>query len=88
LLAAQTINDFITAHGKAICDGCIVRALGLAAHAQSAQITAALGTTSDFTRKRGHCSVCGNERLVIYATPRDPKLQAIAGVPTSGISSE
>ena len=71
MLAAQKINDFITAYGKPICDGCVMRALGLTAQAQSSQITAALGTTSDFIRVRGKCSVCNNERTVIYpARPR------------------
>jgi hypothetical protein len=67
VLVAQRINDFITAHGKPICDKCIVDALHLTAHAHSAQITAALGTTSDFTRDRAQCSVCKNERTVIHA---------------------
>jgi hypothetical protein len=68
MLVAQKINNFITAHGKPICDGCIVDALHLTAHAHSAQITAALGTTSDFTRERAECSVCSNERAVIHST--------------------
>ena len=67
-LVAQRINDYITGHGAPICDGCIVEALGLTAHAHSAQITAALGTTGDFERETGICSVCKNERTVINAT--------------------
>ena len=43
MLVAQKVNDFITSHQpEALCDGCIVKALGLTAHAHSAQITAAL----------------------------------------------
>jgi hypothetical protein len=81
MLAAQRINDFITAYGKPICDGCIVRALDLVAYAQSSQITAALGTTSDFTRERGRCSVCNNERTVIYATrPEISEEPAVASI--------
>jgi hypothetical protein len=68
VLVAQKINDFITTHGAPVCDGCIVDALNLTAHAHSAQITAALGTTSDFTRQRAQCSVCKNERIVIHAS--------------------
>jgi hypothetical protein len=53
VLVAQRINDFVTTHGKPVCDRCIMGALKLTAHAHSAQITGALGTTSDFTRKMG-----------------------------------
>ena len=67
MLVAQRINDFVTAHGKPVCDRCIMGALKLTAHAHSAQITGALGTTSDFTRKTGMCSLCKNERVVIDA---------------------
>ena len=55
MLIAQQINDFITAHGKPICDGCICTGLKLTALAHSAQITAALGTTCDFNRTRAEC---------------------------------
>ena len=68
MLVVQKVNDFITSHQpEALCDGCIVKALGLTAHAHSAQITAALGTTSDFVRKREQCFLCKNERMVIHA---------------------
>jgi len=63
---AQKINNFITSrHPAAVCDQCIVGSLNLAAHAHSAQITAALDTTTDFVRKRENCSICNNERMVI-----------------------
>jgi hypothetical protein len=52
MLVTQKINNSITAYGKPSCDRCIVDALHLPAHTHSAQITAALVTTSDFTRKR------------------------------------
>jgi hypothetical protein len=68
MLVAERINDFISTHGKPVCDKCIMDALELTAHAHSAQITAALGTTSDFTRNSGRCSLCKNERVVIQAT--------------------
>lgn len=66
-LVAQRINDYITQYGSPICDRCLVERLGLTAHAHSAQITAALGTTRDFQRGRGLCSACNNERIVISA---------------------
>jgi hypothetical protein len=65
MLVAQRVNDLITARGQPICDGCIVNALGLTNHAHSSQITAALGTTSDFVREQAECAVCKNERLII-----------------------
>lgn len=68
MLVAQKINDFVRAHGKPICDKCIIDGLKLTAHAHSAQITASLGTTSDFTRKQAECSVCKNDRIVIHST--------------------
>ena len=67
MLVAQKINDFITSRRAAVCDKCIVESLGLTALAHSAQITAALGTTSDFVRERGECSLCKDERMVIHA---------------------
>ena len=68
MLVAHKINNFITSRRPAaVCDKCIVESLGLTALAHSAQITAALGTTSDFVRERGECSLCKNERMVIHA---------------------
>lgn len=68
MLVAHAVNELITKqHGKPICDRCICEALSLTAHAHAAQITGALGTTSDFTRERGVCSMCKNERTVICA---------------------
>jgi len=68
VLVPQKINHFITSRRPAaVCDKCIVESLGLTAHAHSAQITAALGTTSDFERELGECSLCKNERMVIRA---------------------
>lgn len=65
-LVAQRINEHLTFEKpKAWCDGCIVKSLSLTANAHSAQITAALGTTSDFVREKGECAMCGDERVVI-----------------------
>jgi hypothetical protein len=67
MLVAQLINDFITRkRPAAICDKCVADGVGLgnkAAH--PAQITAALGTSSDFIREPGICSVCKNKKTVI-----------------------
>lgn len=69
MLIAQRVNDFITAgRPAAFCDLCIVKALNLTQTAHASQNTAALGTTSDFTRAKGQCSSCKNERIVIRAT--------------------
>jgi hypothetical protein len=69
MLAAEKVNRFISSkHPEAVCDRCICGAIGFQSHAHSAQITAALGTTSDFIRGDGRCSLCGEERIVIRAT--------------------
>lgn len=68
MLVAERVNQFITKHApKAVCDHCIVDALNLTTHAHGAQITAALGTTSDFDRRKDTCGLCKNERTVIRA---------------------
>lgn len=66
MLVAQRVNDFITSHfPNAVCDKCICLAMKFNSHAHSAQITGALGTTSDFERERGQCILCKGERIVI-----------------------
>lgn len=71
MLVAQIVNDFITLHyPEAVCDGCIVKGAKLYQPAQAGQITTALGTTSDFVRAAGVCSLCGAERKVIRAVRR------------------
>jgi hypothetical protein len=68
MLVAQRVNDWISQHHpRPICANCIVEAIDLSSPAHSAQITAALGTTSDFFRGRGVCSFCRNQRVVIRA---------------------
>jgi hypothetical protein len=66
---AQKINDYITAKAPAaLCDKCIAEAVGLTNKgAHPAQVTKALGTTSDFTREDGTCSMCKSEKKVIRA---------------------
>jgi hypothetical protein len=65
----QEVNEFITGHApNAVCDKCIAEALGWSnTGAHPAQITGALATTSDFTRERGECSLCHNQKEVIRA---------------------
>jgi hypothetical protein len=66
---AQRINDFIARHfPNAVCDRCICEALDFYSNAQAVLITEALGTTSDFDRRRGECVLCRNETIVIRAT--------------------
>lgn len=66
---AQRINEFVTAHRpEAVCNKCIMFALGLTQNAHVAQNTIALGTTSDFRREEDQCSLCKNTRIVIRAT--------------------
>ncbi|MEO8927245.1 MAG: hypothetical protein ABI306_08785 [Caulobacteraceae bacterium] len=65
----QEVNDFITARRPAdVCNKCIADGVGMtnkAAH--PAQIAGALGTTSDFTRGPGVCSICKEQKVVIHA---------------------
>jgi hypothetical protein len=68
MLVAQRVNKFIVDHlPDAVCDRCICEAMHFNSHAHAAQITGALGTTSDFDRRRGECALCKNERVVIRA---------------------
>jgi hypothetical protein len=53
----------------ALCDKCIAESVGLSNNtAHPAQITGALGTTSDFIREAGKCSLCKNGKVVIRRT--------------------
>ena len=65
----QQINDYITSKGgAALCNKCIADGLGMSNKgAHPAQVTGALGTTSDFTRGTGECSSCREQREVIHA---------------------
>lgn len=64
---AQRINSWITTHKPdAVCDSCIVDQLNITP-AHVAQITGALGTTSDFDRDKGICGRCNRDRTVIRA---------------------
>lgn len=68
MLAAQRINDFVSSQAPAaICDRCLVGALGYKFSGSLSAITCALGTTSDFERSLGTCLSCSEERVVIAA---------------------
>ena len=57
MLVAQRVSDWISEQRpKAVCDNCIVTALNLTMQAHAAQITAALGTTSDFKRGKANAA--------------------------------
>ncbi len=69
MLVAQQVNNLITSRRPdAICDKCICEAMKFNSQAHAAQITGALGATSDFDRQLGRCTMCKNERIVIRAT--------------------
>jgi hypothetical protein len=63
---AQRVNDYIT-QGKprAYCDDCISDALKLSRRQQSARVTGALETTSDFDRVEDECATCAGVKKVI-----------------------
>jgi hypothetical protein len=63
----QDINDFITSRRPAaFCNKCVAEGVGLTNDtAHPAQVTAALGTTTDFVREAGTCSMCKNDKTVI-----------------------
>ena len=68
MLVAERVNRYITnLRGKPVCDPCLVGKLHLSSAAYAQQITAALGTTSDFDRQKDTCSLCNNERIAIRA---------------------
>ncbi|MDA9529788.1 hypothetical protein ACM42_15415 [Bradyrhizobium sp. CCBAU 25338] len=72
-LTAEQVNEFITKRRPAfVCDQCIVRGVGLSVRAHANQITAALGTTSDFVREKGSCPECKHTEVMVIAAV-DPK---------------
>ena len=63
---AQRVNDYVTkARPRAFCDDCIGEALSLSRRQQSARVTGALETTSDFSRELDECAGCGSVKKVI-----------------------
>lgn len=63
---AERVNEYITAaRPRAVCDDCIADALKLSRRQQSARVTGALETTSDFERVEDECSMCHGYKKVI-----------------------
>jgi hypothetical protein len=66
---AERVNKFLTDHQPAaFCDDCLAERLQLSRRQQAHRVTSALGTTSNFSRANGRCSLCGDEKLVIQRT--------------------
>ena len=66
---AERVNAYISAaRPKAFCDDCIAEALGLSQRQQSARVTGALETTSDFERSVDSCGTCHDLKKVIRRT--------------------
>lgn len=63
---AWRVNNYITEQKpRAVCDDCIASSLRLSRRHQSARVTGALETTSDFIREIDQCAVCGDQKKVI-----------------------
>ena len=60
----ERVNRFLMERGASICDRCIQQSLKLSVSNQVQQITSALGTTRDFKREKGLCSICKNQKMV------------------------
>lgn len=67
---AHRVNRYIASiFPKRVCDQCICAELKLRTVTQASPTTVALGTTRDFHREMGVCSVCGSSRMTTRATP-------------------
>ncbi len=63
---AYDLNAYITKNApNAFCDDCLQKALQLSQRQQAALRTETLGTTSDFARQSGECSLCHSVKQVI-----------------------
>ncbi len=60
----ERVNRFLTERGTPICDRCIQQSLKLSLSSQVQQISSSLGTTRDFTREKGLCSICKHAKMV------------------------
>jgi hypothetical protein len=66
ILIAERVYNFLAERVPlAFCDDCIAERLELSRRQQAHRITTALGTTSNFHREDGTCSLCGETRKVI-----------------------
>jgi uncharacterized protein YaaQ len=50
---------------EAVCDDCIAEKLGLSIRQHANHKTRELAGTGGFERHKGHCSLCGSDKLVI-----------------------
>ncbi len=62
----ERVNAFLTVRRPSrFCDDCITESLELSPRQTTQKATSALGTTDNFHRGQGVCSVCGKEKMVI-----------------------
>jgi len=54
------------------CDDCIAKKLRLRSRQQSQHVSVEIAGSENFLRRRGRCSECGNERLVIRFSVQRP----------------
>lgn len=65
---AERVSDWLKQQkGDAFCDDCIKEKLALSRRQQAFRVTSALGTTREFRRQSGICSVCRSTKLVTRA---------------------
>jgi len=63
---SERVNEFLTKNNSSsFCDDCIAEILNLSRRQQANRVTGALGTTDNFLRKKGMCSGCDKEKIVI-----------------------
>ena len=64
-LISERVNAFLTQEApRAFCDDCIAQRLQLSRRQQAHRVTSALGTTTNFLREDGACSICGQIKKV------------------------
>lgn len=61
----QDVADYVTRLGKPVCDDCIADHLKLTVRQHANHKTRELEKDRSFDRRKGTCSVCHNEKLVI-----------------------
>ncbi len=65
----ERVSAFLTVrHPSRFCDDCMTERLELSPRQTAQKATNALGTTDNFHRGQGVCSVCGKEKMVIQRT--------------------
>jgi len=65
MTSPERVHKFLTDRTPApVCDDCIAKHTAVEPRQQVNPITATLGLTTDFDRKRGTCSICKSDKLV------------------------